>query len=204
MVRTSDFQFENAGSIPANPKIKKKNIFNQIIIKKNINNTIKKKLTFNFFFISLIPPFFNTNLRFIYNSNYEKKILIKQSYIILTWFYYLNFVNKNLNNKNKIKIQVLPLKEKKFTLTKAPMAHKNWSKEQYSFKYYKYCVFFKNNLIEEKGIENLNSSLYFTILTKKSLPNLETNLFFLKKINFYFFSQDFNYFNYFIFLKFFK
>jgi len=61
----------------------------------------------------------------------NKKIILKQSYLILTWVYYFSFLNTK--KKNKIKISILPVKKKLFTLTKAPMAHKKNSKEQYNF-----------------------------------------------------------------------
>ncbi len=95
-----------------------------MIINKNIskNNFIKFKMLFT----SLISPNFLPNTKlFSINCNNNKKLLLKQSYILLTWFYYLTFIEKNLNTKNNIKIFCLPIKKKKFTLTKAPMAHKN-------------------------------------------------------------------------------
>lgn len=139
----------------------------------------------------MISPFIINNIKFFFEKNfYDKKILLKQSYIILTWFYYLNFIKKNFNTKNKIKIFVLPLKKNKFTLTKAPMAHKNWSKEQYKFQYYKFTINFKFFIFDEMSLNNLNSTLFFLFITKKTLPNLETNILFLKNIQFFFLYKD--------------
>lgn len=152
---------------------------------------------FKFLFVSLIPPFIVNNVRFFLNKfEKNKKILLKQSYIILTWFYYLSFIQKKIDTKNKLKIFVLPVKTNKFTLTKAPMAHKNWSKEQYKFTFFKFKITFKFFLKEENEIKSINSSLFFILLTKKNFPNFETNLFFLKNINFLFFFRDFFFFNY--------
>nr|YP_010049598.1 ribosomal protein S10 [Halteria grandinella]QPL16003.1 ribosomal protein S10 [Halteria grandinella] len=181
MVRTSDFQFENVGSIPSNP------------IMNNIKN-----ITFNLSFVSLISPFISNNLKFLASSPInEKKIFLKQSYILLTWFYYLNFVENKKNTSNNLKIFTLPIKRKKFTLTKAPMAHKNWSKEQYKFEYYSFIISFKYQFKNENIINSFNNALLFIFITKKSFPQFETNLLFLKSINLFFNYKDKNYFNYF-------
>ena len=198
MVRTSDFQFENVGSIPSSPiKMNFSNI-NKIFILNNIDNKIiKKTIKFTFYFVSLIPPFILNNIRFSFNSFInEKKLLIKQSYILLTWFYYLSFLQQNLDNKKKLKFLILPLNTKKFTLTKAPMAHKNWSKEQYKLQYYKFKISFNVFLKDENNITSLNKCLLFIFLTKKTFPQFETNLFFLKNVNFYIHFRDSNFFNY--------
>ena len=171
----------------------------------------KKKLKFvnkiliKFNFISLISPYLIKNLRFNFNSFLkEKKILLKQSYILLTWFYYISFLeNKNKDkDKNKIKIFVFPLKNEKFTLTKAPMAHKNWSKEQYKFSFYKFIIKFNSFLKEENKIKSLNEVILFILLTKKNFPFFETNIFFLKNISFFLNFKENTYFNYYNFLNF--
>lgn len=76
------------------------------------------------------------------------------------------------------------------------MAHKNWSKEQYKFQYYKFIIKFNFFLKEENSINDINASLLFLILTKKNFPNLETNIFFLKNINFFLSFQDKYFYNY--------
>lgn len=178
---------------------------------KKINKKLfilkKKKLNFNnkfkikFIFTSLISPFILNNLRLNFKSSIkEKKILLKQSYILLTWFYYLSFIDQKNKNKNKIKFFIFPIKNKKFTLTKAPMAHKNWSKEQYKFSFYKFIITFKCLLKEENRVNSLNEFTLFILLTKKNFPFLETNIFFLKNINFFFNFKDKNFFNYYYYL----
>lgn len=185
MVRTSDFQFENVGSIPSNPIVK---------------NT--KTIVFNLSFVSLIAPFFSNNLKFLNTlPTDEKKIFLKQSYIMLTWFYYLNFIENKKNTTNNIKIFTLPINNKKFTLTKAPIAHKNWSKEQYKFEYYSFVITLAYQFKSENSINSFNNSILFILITKKSFPQFETNLFFLKSIRFYFKYKDEDYFNYFKFLN---
>ena len=155
-----------------------------------------KKINYKFFFISLIPPFLSSNV-FFFNQLMidEKKILLKQSYILLTWFYYLSFLNAKKDKKNKLKFFVLPTKKIKFTLTKAPMAHKNWSKEQYQLKFYKIKIQFKSFFEDENELTRINYSLLFILLAKKNFPVFETNLLFLKYYNFFFFFKDSYYFN---------
>jgi ABC-type phosphate/phosphonate transport system permease subunit len=76
------------------------------------------------------------------------------------------------------------------------MAHKNWSKEQYKFQYFKFLLKFNFFLSEKNTLNNLNSTLIFLFLTKKTFPNLETNILFLKNIQFFFFFKDKDFFNY--------
>ncbi len=202
MVRTSDFQFENVGSIPSDPIL---------IINRNKNfifflNSNKKYKSYNnlnmsFTFISIISPFLINNLRLDLNLEYsKKKILIKQSYILLTWFYYISFLQQKVNNKNRLNFFIFPLKNKKFTLTKAPIAHKNWSKEQYKYSYYRFNIKFNSVLKEENYVNNINVALLFFILSKKEFPFFETNLLFLKKVKINLFYNDFNFFNFFKFI----
>ena len=175
---------------------------NKILLFESKKKKYNKAVKFNFYFISLISPYVQNNLRFLNNyKNSSKKIIVKQSYIILTWFYYLSFLNQNKNTSYKIKIFIFPVCNKKFTLTKAPMAHKNWSKEQYSFKHYRFKITFFSTISEEWGLTDLNRSTMFILINKKHLPILETNLIFIKKINLFFFFNDFKFFNYYCFFN---
>ncbi len=76
------------------------------------------------------------------------------------------------------------------------MAHKNWSKEQYKFQYYKFTIKFNFFLKDDNTLTNINSSLLFLLLSKKNFPSLETNIFFIKNINFFIYFKDKNFFNY--------
>ena len=133
------------------------------------------------------------------SSLLNKKILIKQSYVALTWFYYLNFVVNPINpinDKNKIKISLMPSTSYKFTLTKAPMAHKNWSKEQYKFFFYNFNLTLKFNLYSDFNINSLNKGLFLLLVSKKSLPNLETNVLFLKTLSLCLYIKDESFFRF--------
>jgi hypothetical protein len=199
MVRTLDFQSKNVGSIPSGPIIKINKILHRAIKIKNLTNKKKlnQKINYNFLFVSLISPSFFSNISFSNQlSTNQKKLLLKQSYILFTWIYYLSFIENKKNKKNKIKIFVLPTHKRKFTKTKAPMAHKNWSKEQYLFKFYKIKISFNSFFDEENFLINADSTFLFLILNKKNFPILESNLLFLKFFNLLFFFKDQNYFNF--------
>ena len=200
MVRTSDFQSENAGSIPPGPiYMKFKSSINIIsAVTKNSNNQRLKKVQHGFYFTSIISPYIINNARLLNlsSNNYsDKKVLVKQSYILLTWFYYMTMLDPT-SVKKKLKIAILPKKTKKFTLTKAPMAHKNWSKEQYDFSYFKFKVSFKSLFKSDTCVQSLNQLSLFILLTKNSINSFETNLFFLKYFQSILFFKDVLFFNY--------
>jgi len=81
------------------------------------------------------------------------------------------------------------------------MAHKNWSKEQYKFEFYKINIKFKSTLREENEINSVNAATLFTLISKKNFPHFETNLFFLKYYRFLFIFYDNFFFNYYRFIK---
>lgn len=157
---------------------------------------------FSFTFIALFPPFIVNNLklstRFTLN---KKKILIKQSYMLLTWFYYLSFTTGSLEKKGQIRITTLPSILRKFTGTRAPMAHKTNSKEQFQLKYYKFKVKFNTDIIDDNFINSVDAGVLCVFITKKLFPVFETNLIFLKTHFLSFFVMDSNYFNFYKFLK---
>jgi len=176
---------------------------------KLINNNQKNDkglIVYNFTFISLIAPFLINNLRLsTIGSNLtpssKTKLLIKQSYLILTWFYYLT-ISTTLNKKanNSIAFSFLPLKSKSYTLTKAPMAQKTRSKEQFHFKFYVFKVSVKTHLLNEFSLNSLDQTLLAFLITKSTFPIFETNLLFLKNytLNLRFYDNVF--FNYHTFL----
>jgi len=124
-------------------------------------------------------------------NNY--KYTIKSYYLIFT----LLFFSKKflfLNSNFKIKITILPLKYNKYTFIRAPMAHKTKSHEQFKFKRYKLNFSFESCL--NLSIYSINYALFFVLVSFKNFPNIETNLFFLKKVNCFFFFSDLNFFKY--------
>lgn len=162
-----------------------------------------KNIKYQFLFVSLISPFTINKLRFSHISNInKKKVFIKQSYMILVWFYYLSFLNRRSSDDYRLNVASLPITKRIFTTTKAPMAHKTRSKEQYQFKFYKFKISFNATLIEKYTFLNsLDSALLAILINKKNLPQLETNLLFLKSLTFLIHTRDVNYFNYNFFSK---
>lgn len=152
---------------------------------------------YSFTFVSYVPSHFIANTRFFeeHASFQNKKILLKQSYLLVTWFYYLSFINLKKKNLNFF---ILPTRRKIFTLTKAPMAHKNWSKEQYKVKVFTFKVAFKGDFNETASL-GVNGSLLLLLLAKRGFLEFETNLFFLKNYTKLLTFSDEQYFNFYLF-----
>lgn len=171
----------------------------------------KNEIKYSFTFVSLISPFITNNICFIddkntsnfsqYKKNNNTKIYLKQSYILLVWFYYLSSIKSKRDKKNRLSFFVLPVQKRIFTNTKAPMAHKNWSKEQYKFKFFKIRISLNAFLDEDSLISSVDSSLLFIILNKKNFPFFETNLMFLKNFSFFFKFNDTKFFNFHNFIR---
>lgn len=197
MVRTLDFQFENVGSNPASPTMRNQLLKTNEHLLINLSKEQKKKempsfLKYSVSFVSLVSPlsFKKTHFNSTYSQKLNKtnnKALFKKSYTILTWFYYLTFVSLKKNKKININVFVKPKKKKIFTSLKAPMAHKNNSKEQYKFLFYSYTVSFKSNFDKNEAITNnsvIKNYLFFWTVKKQLLP-FDTNVFFLKSCSFF-------------------
>lgn len=186
MVRTLDFHSKNVGSNPAGPN------YMITLVPHYITDPIKHGSKVSTSYVSLINPFILSNYSF---ENYKRfatlkpnqKVYVKQSYMILTWFYYLNFVFKTKTKKKitGLRFAMAPKIRRKFTITKAPIAHKTRSKEQILFTFFKFKMtvnvynFSKINNFE--FYTNSDQALLSIILTKKTLALSETNLLFLQK-----------------------
>jgi hypothetical protein len=150
-----------------------------------------KNLKYSLSFISLIAPGTISNLSTLFlqvNSKRNKKLFLKQSYLLLTWFSYLTSAKKGggdgqltrISPSAQPKIAMKPSKKTIFTLTKAPMAHKTFSQEQFLFKFYRFSVQFS---IPTTAITGLNQSIYILLHLRQVLPIIETNILFLKRFN---------------------
>lgn len=169
---------------------KKKNKFNTFLFYKK--SKIKKinQIRTSFTFVSLVAPFLTTKL--LFKNQFltkESKILVKQSYLLLTWFYYLNFCDNVRTEKLQLKFFVLPIKKLIFTSLKAPIAHKNWSKEQFKKKLFKIKINFKAPLSTVVLLNTINKTIFSLLIVKKMFFNFSTNLFFSQ---FYFFTTHFS------------
>ena len=137
-----------------------------------------KKLNYLLSFRSIIAPSSVSNIKLLLNKTKSNKVLVKQSYLLLTWFTYISNTNSGTHSYRP-KFFIKPLKRSRFTIVKAPMAHKTFSQEQYSFQFYAISISFKFLL----GSQNptLNSSLYLAQSVRNSSTFFETNLFFFLK-----------------------
>jgi len=152
-------------------------------------------------FVSLFSPHVMANSKFFFNeisTIKQKKIMLKESYIILTWFYYLRHIKltSKVQEEKTLQFFVLPLKQQIYTLTQAPIAHKTWAREQYKFHFYFIRISLNKNILVDETLVTFNQALLFLLLLKHRLPIFETNLLFLKNIRLFLFIIDKNYFNY--------
>ena len=164
-------------------------------------------ISYNFTFISLIAPKLLNNLRIndlrLGSSNNSSKstILVKQSYLIMTWLYYLTFTSKEPNDDKLIKFAFLPTQRKMYTLTKAPMAHKTNSKEQIAFKFYKFKVSVKASFLPEFTLKSIDQGLLSILQAKTLFPVFSTNMLFLKTYSIQTNISSGDFFNYYSFIK---
>lgn len=192
MVRTSDFQFENVGSNPANPNL----LFDQQAVHHILKPLHKPSLSFHFLFASLIPPFISTNINVLFRSTKQnQRILLKNSYLILAWFYYLTSFEHS-ENRVGTRFFVLPTSTQVYTLTKAPIAHKLWSKEQYKFVFYLLRVSFTNCSFTDVTIDSVSQGLIFILMIRRTTPLFSSNLMTIKNLYISFELTDLKLFNF--------
>jgi|694.fasta_scaffold98327_3 hypothetical protein len=163
-------------------------------------------------FVSSIPPHHSSSLNLFasnswqINSKLPPKVFIKNSYLILSWFYYLKLVTYDNVNKTKIKnkkklikFAVLPTKRTHLTLTKAPMAHKTNSKEQFLFKFYYTLATFKGLTDIGVSANSCDSAALALLTTSRLFPVFSTNILFLKNSRVMFSYHDLKFFSYYYF-----
>lgn len=172
-----------------------------IFLKPNPNWTLPS-ITYRFSFTSLISPYLVTDLRIhsITSSPSTPKkstLLLKQSYLLFTWFYYLKEAKVgSTGTKAFIKFAFLPTRRTMYTLTKAPMAHKTNSKEQFVFRVFKFKISIKTRFIRGRGPRSVDQALLSMFLTHNMFPIFETNLLLLKHYTFILRMSDAKFFNY--------
>jgi len=115
--------------------------------------------------------------------------------------YYLTFtINRQTKNKT-VKFAFLPKKRSMYTLTKAPMAHKTFSKEQFKFQVYKCKVSIKSKLINEFKPYSLLQTKVCLVIAKQTFPVLETNLLFLKKCSIFMDTSAYSFYSYYVYIS---
>lgn len=172
-------------------------ITKNFLSKSHESAEIVTPISFNFLFVSLFSPYIIDNSKTFFNTTNvtKKKIVLKESYMILSWFYYLRNITPQAAGKD-LRFFVLPVKYQVYTLTRAPIAHKTWSREQFKFHYYFIRISFNKSILVDESLVNFNQILFFILLIKNKLPIFETNLLFLKTLRLLFFVSDKTYFNY--------
>jgi hypothetical protein len=190
MVRTLDFHSNNVGSIPASLTMPKNNL---LFFKKNKKNLKLKGVGISFNFVSIISPKSVNNVRLLSNiyktKNLNKKLLIKQSYMLLAWMYVLTNSIGSFSKPPKFFIK--PVHRKIFTKIKAPMAHKTFSQEQYSIRYFSIKVSINVDYgVDISNVKGVNSSVYLSLILRRSDFFFETNLMLLQRVVFSLYSSD--------------
>jgi hypothetical protein len=89
---------------------------------------------------------------------------------------------------------IYPKKQKKFTLLKAPMAHKTFSQEQFRFKFHHLGISFNSSYTKGSTLTGVNNILFLALYLRADQTPFESNLFFLKKVRFSMTGTDSNYF----------
>ena len=170
-------------------------LYRSLVIQKLKTVQAPNTLKYNLKFTSIVAPGVVSNLRLIQfnehnKSNSHNKLVVKQSYLLLTWLAYLKDKNIKSSKTNAPSFFVQPVRQFKFTQLKAPMAHKTFSQEQFLFKHYDLVISFKTLISPDYNLDSINNSIFVALSLRKSIPFFNTNLLFLKRIKFSFLSKD--------------
>jgi len=163
----------------------------------------RPSIAYKFRFVSLISPYLLSDLR-VFNitsspsTPKKSTLLLKQSYLLMTWFYYLKESQFKPQGKteNRLKFTFLPTRRTMNTLTKAPMAHKTNSKEQFVFRTFRFKVSIKTFFASTSAPLSVDAALAALYMTKSIFPVFETNLLLLKNYTIILKMHDSGYFNY--------
>ena len=151
------------------------------------------RIKYSFSFVSLITPHKITNIRLLNNatspfkSKKTKKIFAKQSYLLMTWLWY---IQRNHSSTSKPSFAFKPTSVHKTTLIKSPMAHKTFSQEQFQFKFFNLVISFSIPFPTKIKFSGVNQLAYLILSLKTSIPFVETNFFLLKRFKIILPSKD--------------
>jgi hypothetical protein len=135
------------------------------------------------------------------NGTYKNnKVLLKQSYLLISWIHYLCKTPEDINygiTKKLPSFFIHPYRQSKLTIIRSPLAHKTFSQEQFLNRYYRISVSFRPNT---SGCDNLissvNGSIYASNHIRNNIPFISTNLLFLKRISYFYSSCDPHFYSY--------
>ena len=136
--------------------------------------------------------FYNSFLK----TSTNKKILLKQSYFVLTWLCYI----KSFRCK-KPSFFIYPPRISRMTLLKSPMAHKTYSQEQFLLKYNRMSVSFFSEMDFVICPSSVYNSLFFAKFILSNAAQPSTNMLLIKKIRISYLSHDNSYFSFYKFNK---
>lgn len=140
-------------------------------------------IRYSFRFTSLVPPLTISALNTTEPSTINLKstrLLFKRSYLVLSWISYLARIGTQKHKHFRPTIAILPSRRTLYTLTKAPMAHKTNSKEQFMFKFYNFKFSFELLAYSSAVAPSVTQGAYVMRLTTRLFPVFETNLLSLK------------------------
>lgn len=146
---------------------------------KNFTNPLAAKnslIKLNYTFVSYIPLSQVKTLPVLSHEYRKRKLTIKQSYLIFAWFQF----TQTLLKTKKTSFLVFPKKKKIFTTTKAPIAHKNWSKEQHEYKFFTYKIVISSRLTFP--LLSADLLLFLLLINNNNHFDAATSLLFLKSL----------------------
>jgi hypothetical protein len=152
-------------------------------------------LHYAFKFTSIISPGSLKNLTLSQRPRARRSnnLYVKQSYVLLTWMAYIRETQaaaapKSLTDGQGVdgapvpSFFIYPKKKTKFTLLKAPMAHKTFSQEQFISQFYQLSISFNNDFRSRAVLNSANNLLFLSLYIRSNQLPVETNLFFLKRL----------------------
>ena len=157
-----------------------------------------RPVRYEFRFCSLIAPSSLSVSPITNSSNYKvgraRRVLFKKSFLVSSWIYYLarkdHYQSISIDKVSSIKLAILPARQQMYTLTKAPMAHKTNSKEQFLFKYYNF-KFSANLKIEDYlASSSLKQGALVGKRVAEEFPSFSTNILFIKYARIYYPVRD--------------
>ena len=198
--------------------LKNKKHLSVIIKEKNykkITKSNKSNFFYSFHFSSIFYPGSLKNVNLFLRSTINRedtlssyrngtyknsKILLKQSYLLISWIHYLCKTPEDIKegiNKKLPSFFIHPYKQSKLTIIRSPLAHKTFSQEQFLNRYYRISVSFKPNTSScDNIISSINGSIYASNHIRNNIPFISTNLLFLKRISYFYSSSDFYFYSY--------
>lgn len=148
--------------------------------------SVNYDVSYRFTFISLISPYLISNLRLMGDLSAgprqdKSTALLKKSYVLYTWFYFLKASAIRPTSTKLVKFAFLPTTRSLYTLTKAPMAHKTNSKEQFVFRFFKLHLSVATRLRGEDSLASFDQGLLALKAARVVFPKFSTNLLLLKR-----------------------